>query len=58
MMKDLPEVQVIDIDKELELIKEYNIKGVPTLVFLDDAGGIKAQRSGLMTADQIRGFLA
>jgi thioredoxin-like negative regulator of GroEL len=57
-MKGLPEVQVVDIDKEPELVKKYNVRGVPTLVLLDDEGVWKDQCVGNMSSDRLREFLA
>lgn len=45
-----------DIDVEVELLAEYKIKGVPTLLYLKD--GLEVYRSvGLVTKDAIKAKL-
>ena len=54
--KDI-EVKEVDIDQNPELVAEYGIRGVPTLVLLDD-GKELARKSGVMMADEIEQFIA
>jgi len=49
-------VKEIDIDENFDDAKSYNIRGVPTLVLLEDGKEIKRQ-SGVMTADKIKEFI-
>ena len=42
------EVQEIDIEDNEELVAQYNIRGVPTLVLLNDDGAIMATHVGAM----------
>jgi thioredoxin 1 len=37
-MDNLPEIEEIDIDEQGEMAVDYNIRSVPTLVKLNDAG--------------------
>lgn len=46
------EVQEIDIDQEEELTKKYNIRGVPTLILLDDKEDIVTTHVGALTKVQ------
>lgn len=57
MMKDLPDILVVDIDESPALVKQYEIKAVPTLVLLDGLGNVKDKVVGMMTTDQIREFI-
>ena len=53
---DVP-IEVIDIDVYPELAQEYGVRGVPTLVVVDE--GIEVRRSsGLMNAQQIQELIA
>ena len=51
------EVKEVDIDQNAELVAEYGIRGVPTLVLLD-GGKEVARKSGVMMADEIEQFIA
>ena len=53
--KDI-EVKEVDIDQNPELVAKYGIRGVPTLVLLDD-GKELARKSGVMMADEIEQFI-
>ena len=46
-------VQEVDIDENTELTKQYNIRGVPTLVLID--GDVEVKRmSGFATAAKVK----
>lgn len=46
----------IDIDEDMETAKQYNIRGVPTMVLLND--GVEIDRkSGVLMADAIEDFI-
>ena len=50
------EVKEIDIDENFEEAKKYGIRGVPTLVLLED--GVEVKRtSGVLMADKIEEFI-
>ena len=55
---DFGDVQVeeIDIDENFEVAKNYNIRGVPTLVLEEDGKEIK-RTSGVLMADKIEEFI-
>ena len=46
----------VDIDENMELAKKYGIRGVPTLVLLEDDVEIK-RTSGVLMADKIEEFI-
>lgn len=50
------EVQNVDVDENSELTKKYNIRGVPTLVMVDDDIEIK-RRVGVADASEIKNWL-
>lgn len=50
------EVKEIDIDQNQDLVGKYLIRGVPTLVLLDDGKEV-ARKSGVMMADEIEQFI-
>lgn len=49
--------QEIDIDEDTEKVKQYNIRGVPTLILIDDEGKEVKRQSGYMSESQILKFL-
>lgn len=50
-------VEKIDIDENMELAKQYGIRGVPTLVLVDDEGKEIKRQSGVMVEAQLLEFL-
>lgn len=50
------ELVEIDIDDNMEKAQQYNIRGVPTMVLLEDGVEVKRQ-SGVLMADQIEEFI-
>lgn len=53
---DVP-IEEIDIDKDHEVAIRYNIRGVPTLVLLDDNGTELRRKSGMMMIDDLEKFI-
>lgn len=51
------EIQEIDIDKDQEVAIRYNIRGVPTLVLLDDNGAEVRRKSGMMMINDFEKFV-
>ena len=47
----------VDIDQNMEMAKQFNIRGVPTLVLVDDAGVEVKRQSGMMMENQLMEFL-
>lgn len=52
---DLP-ITVIDIDENTQLASEYNIRGVPTLVMLEDEKEIK-RMVGVKSLKELDGWI-
>ena len=50
------EVKEVDIDENFEEAKKFNIRGVPTLVLLEDDVEVK-RTSGVLMADKIEEFI-
>ena len=46
-------VEVIDIDKDLDAVMEYGVRGVPCLILLDENNNQLARASGAMTKSQL-----
>ncbi len=46
----------IDIDENLDMAKQYGIRGVPTMVLLEDGKEVK-RTSGVLMADKIEEFI-
>lgn len=52
---DIPiEVQQVDVDKEPEIAQQYGIRGVPTLLLVDDEGKELRRIVGMTTAEHIK----
>lgn len=50
------EVKEVDIDENFEEAQKFNIRGVPTLVLLEDDVEVK-RTSGVLMADKIEEFI-
>lgn len=55
--KDLIEVESIDIDAQREVAIKFGIRGVPTCVIVDDAGGEIRRKVGMMTEKEYVNFV-
>lgn len=53
----LPLIEAIDIDTSAELAKQYSIRGVPTLVLVDDQGTEIKRKSGFMREAELLTFV-
>lgn len=51
------EIQEIDIDANQEVAIRYGIRGVPTLVLLDDGGSELRRKSGMMMLGDFEKFV-
>lgn len=51
------EIQEIDIDADQEVAIRYSIRGVPTLVLLDDNGVEVRRKSGMMMFNDFEKFV-
>lgn len=51
---DLPyQVQEVNIDEDREAAIKYNVRGLPTLLLVDDAGKVVKTHVGMATRQQI-----
>jgi thioredoxin-like negative regulator of GroEL len=55
-IENKPLIEVIDIDSESEVAIEYGIRGVPTLIMLDENGEIK-RKTGMMQKTELESWL-
>lgn len=55
--KDLIEVEPIDIEAQREVAIKFGIRGVPTCVIVDDAGGEIRRKVGMMTEKEYVNFV-
>ena len=51
------EVVPINIDKDTASAKAYNVRGLPTLITLDETGEELKRSTGALTKDQLLKFL-
>lgn len=51
------DIQNVDIEEDFEVARQYNIRGVPTLVMLDDSGNEIKRVSGTKTKEQLLEWL-
>lgn len=51
-LKNYVNIQKVDIEEEQKLSEEYNIKSIPTFVFVQD-GEIKSTSTGVLTQKQM-----
>ncbi len=47
------EVEKVNVDDNPDLASKYSIRGIPTLIFVDDSGEVLWRKSGLHTESQI-----
>lgn len=50
-------VEVIDIDQHRDVAVKYGVRGVPTLVVVDDAGNEVKRQTGMMQESVLLEFL-
>jgi thioredoxin 1 len=48
--------QLIDVDSEMELVKRFEIRSVPTFILLEDGKEIK-RTTGAQTREQLEAFI-
>lgn len=51
------EVEDVDIDNNIMMAQEYQIRSVPTMVLLDDNGNEIKRQVGLLREEQLLNFL-
>jgi thioredoxin 1 len=50
-------IEDIDIDQNMEVAKQYNVRGVPMVVIVDDTGATIRSRSGYMNEQALLTFI-
>jgi thioredoxin 1 len=50
-------IEVVDIDKQQDVAIEYGIRGVPTLVKVDDNGNVTDRMVGIRAKNLVEEFL-
>lgn len=50
-------IENIDVDENLDLAKKYGIRGVPTMIIVDDEGKEVKRQSGMMMEEELIKFL-
>jgi thioredoxin 1 len=56
MMGESTTILKVDVDKNPEVSKQFNIQGVPTLI-LFQKGAVKWRQSGVIQASQLKGII-
>lgn len=51
-------VEEIDIDQNMDMAVKYQVRGVPTLVVVDDEGKEVKRKTGMMNEDKLMEFLS
>lgn len=51
------EYTAIDVDEQPEMATKHKVRGVPTLIILDDDGNEVARRTGALSPLQLRSWL-
>lgn len=51
------EIEDIDIDDQPELAMQYNVRGVPTLILVDDSGNEIKRNVGMITEERLLEWL-
>ena len=46
----------IDVDSNTDLSAQYGVRGVPSLILLDDTGEVKGRFTGVQSKEQILNF--
>lgn len=53
---DIP-IEKINVDKEPEMAMKYRVRGIPTMVILNDENEVIRTRSGLMKQEELKQFI-
>lgn len=51
------QIEEVDIDANMDLAKQYNVRGVPALIVVDESGGVIRSKSGYMNDNQLLEFV-
>lgn len=50
-------IEDINIDDNMDMAKKYNVRGVPTLIVVEDSGEEVRRKSGYMMANELIRFV-
>lgn len=50
-------IEEVDIDQNMELAKQYQVRGVPTLIMVEDSGSEVRRKSGYMSEEELIRFV-
>lgn len=49
-------IEEIDIDQDMDTARKYNVRGVPTLIMVSEAGDEVRRKAGYMNSDELIRF--
>lgn len=49
-------IEEIDIDQDMDTAKKYNVRGVPTIIMVSEAGDEIRRKAGYMTTEELIRF--
>lgn len=50
-------IEEVDIDENMEMARMFNVRGVPTLVLVDEKSNVVRTKSGYMSEQQLLEFV-
>lgn len=50
-------IEEVDIDENMEMARTFNVRGVPTLVLVDEKSNVVRTKSGYMSEQQLLEFV-
>lgn len=50
-------VEDVDIDNNIFMAQDFKVRGVPTMVIVDDSGNEIRRKTGMMTEEQLLEFM-
>ena len=51
------DIENVDIDEKTEIAQQYNVRGVPTLIMVDDVGNEVKRNVGMITEEKLLEWL-
>lgn len=54
--ESITKFQLVDVDSEMELVKRFDIRSVPTFILIEDGKEIK-RTTGAQTREQLEAFI-